>query len=63
MGKVALTSLILASIVVLSSCSTPREREDAMILEGMMPKEDTVMQKDKPVDAMMKKDDAVMMKQ
>lgn len=44
------------TIVVLSSCSLTGEREDAMQLEGMMPKEDNAT-----IDAMMKKLTKIMM--
>ena len=50
MQKIIFTSAILTTIVVLSSCSLWGEREDAIQLEGMMPKEDN-----KTIDAMMKK--------
>lgn len=52
MQKIIFTSAILTTIVVLSSCSLTGEREDAMQLEGMMPKEDNAT-----IDAMMKKTD------
>lgn len=52
MQKIIFTSAILTTIVVLSSCSPTGEREDAMQLEGMMPKEDNAT-----IDAMMKKTD------
>lgn len=50
MKKIVLTATIITSILILSSCSFTREREDVMKLEGMMPKEDN-----KTIDAMMKK--------
>lgn len=53
MKKIVLTSLIVVSIFTLSSCGLSGEREDAMKLEGMMPKEDN-----RTIDAMMKKTEA-----
>lgn len=52
MKKITLVSAIIVSAVVLSSCSLLKgnERDDAIKLEGMMPKEDN-----KTIDAMMKK--------
>lgn len=62
MQKIVFTSVILVTIVALSSCSSTGEREDAMQLEGMMPKEDNAT-----IDAMMKKteknNDAMMKKE
>jgi hypothetical protein len=54
MKKIIAGGLVLASVVLVSSCSLQpkKEIEDGMKLEGMMPKEDS-----KDVDAMMKKTD------
>lgn len=54
MKKIVAGVLILASVVLVSSCSlTPKkEIEDGMKLEGMMPKED-----DRASDTMMEKTD------
>ncbi|MBP6920925.1 hypothetical protein KBB89_00020, partial [Candidatus Gracilibacteria bacterium] len=54
MKKITLIPVVLLSAIVLSSCNPfvlkRTEREDAMKLEGMMPKED-----DQAVEAMMEK--------
>jgi thiol-disulfide isomerase/thioredoxin len=81
MKKIIAGGLTLATVALVSSCTLfPKsEVEDAMKLEGMMPKEDqkTIdammkkteensesMEKDEaPEDAMMKKDDAMMKKE
>lgn len=77
MKKIIAGGLTLATVALVSSCTLfpKREVEDAMKLEGMMPKEDQqavdammkkteenaeAMEKDEaPQDAMMKKDDAM----
>ena len=55
MKKIIIGIFALASVVVLSGCSLNREKEDAIMLEGMAPKEGIL--KD---DAMMKHDEAMM---
>lgn len=81
MKKIIAWWLTLATVALVSSCSLfpKQEVEDAMKLEGMMPKEDQqavdammkkteenseAMEKDEvPEDAMMKKDDTMMKKE
>ena len=81
MKKIIAGGLVLTTVALVSSCTLfpKREVEDAMKLEGMMPKEDQktidammkkteenseAMEKDEaPQDAMMKKDDAMMKKE
>jgi thioredoxin 1 len=78
MKKTTFVLVLLMSVLVLSSCSLlpSNEKEDAMKMEGMMPKEDQqavdammkkteenadAMEKDgAPQDAMMKKEDTMM---
>ena len=58
MKKIIISGFVFTSLILLSGCSLTNEKEDAMKLEGMMPKEDN-----KTIDAMMKKtegDDAMM---
>ncbi len=52
MKKIIAGGLVLTTVALVSSCTLfpKREVEDAMKLEGMMPKEDQ-----KTIDAMMKK--------
>ena len=50
MKNIIASILLVTSMVILSGCSLTWEKEDAMKLEGMMPKEDN-----KTIDAMMKK--------
>lgn len=54
MRNIALVVLVLASTLILSGCnwSEKGERDDAIRLEGMMPKEDN-----ETVNAMIKKTD------
>jgi thiol-disulfide isomerase/thioredoxin len=61
MKKIIVPMLLVTSMIVLTGCSLTQEKEDAMKLEGMMPKEDNkmidaMMRKTEGEDAMMKKD-------
>ncbi len=64
MKKILISTLAVATVVLLSSCDIPGQKDEKktdsmMPMENAMMKDDSAMKKQDTDDAMMKKDDTV----